>query len=108
MIRILAWWGTNRAMSSALTFACSRLLVAESTVTRTALRKTSWPRIFIPAAEVRIEKRLQRPVDADIPTQQGGFAGDRFHDHSAGAVAEKEGVGAVRPVGYPGQGLRAR
>jgi NAD(P)-dependent dehydrogenase (short-subunit alcohol dehydrogenase family) len=45
MMRMLAWWGTTRAMSFAVTPARSMAALADCTMTRTALRNTSRPSI---------------------------------------------------------------
>ena len=48
MILALAWWGTNRLMSDGPTPERSIERRADSTVTLTAFRKTSWPFMVIP------------------------------------------------------------
>ena len=47
MIRMLAWWGTTRARSSAVTPAAAIEVRAESTITVTARRKISLPFIVM-------------------------------------------------------------
>ena len=46
MIRMLAWWGTTSARSSAVTPALAMAFSPESTMMRTARRNTSRPSIF--------------------------------------------------------------
>ena len=46
MMRVLAWWGTTRATSSIVTPALASDFWAESTMIRTARRKTSLPSIL--------------------------------------------------------------
>ena len=43
MMRRLAWWGTIRSMSSVVSPASAMACSADSTITRTALRKISLP-----------------------------------------------------------------
>ena len=58
-------------------------------------------------AVIGVQQRHQGTVDAEVPAEQRAFAGHGLDHDGPGAVAEKEGVAAVRPVGGPGQGLGA-
>ena len=71
MMRMLAWWGTTRAMSSAVTPAWSSDRWAESTITRTARRKTSLPSISEVAADVGVRAGAgAEPSRAEVPAEQ--------------------------------------
>ena len=103
MIRMLAWWGTTRAMSSVVTPAWAIDFWAESTMIRTARRKTSLPSICMRAADLGVEEALGAAVGVEVPAQQLAAAVDGFEHDGARAVGEQDGRVAVLPVGDAGR-----
>ena len=108
MMRMLAWCGTTSAISSAVTPAWRIDFWAESTMIRTARRKTSLPSILIgpPTSDCRIDRA--DAVGVEVPTEQLAGALDDFEDDRARAVGEQDGGAAVVPVGDARQACRCR
>ena len=77
MIRMLAWWGTTRPMSSMVTPARSMALVAAASRASTARRKTSLPfmKIFPPCSQVRM--LAAEPSDMRSQPKRVGLLADR-------------------------------
>ena len=94
-------------MSSAVTPAWAIDFWAESTMIRTARRKTSLPSILSVAADLGVEEALGAAVGVEVPAEQLAAAVDGLEDDGAGAVGEQDGGVAVLPVGDPGQRVGA-
>ena len=63
MIRMLAWWGTTRAMSSIDVPARSMAVVAAFSMASTALRNTSWPCMTILSSCSQYRRSAAEPSD---------------------------------------------
>jgi len=104
-MRMLAWWGMKSAMSSAVTSACFKTRWADSTVARTALRKTSRPSMYMkpPLSQQRIEAK---DPSTKVMGQDERLALGGLDDNGASAVTEEHGGVAVVLVCDLGQGVR--
>ena len=99
MIRALAWWGTNRAMSSAVTLARAMARSADSTMIRTARRKTSGPSISMvpPASAWRMWRREPSEPRSQPSSRPGPLA-----------PLEHDGARPRRRRGWPWTGRPSR
>ena len=100
MMRMLAWWGTTSAMSSAVTPACVIDFSAESTMMRTARRKTSLPSIWMypPRSAVRAAIGSEPSASRSQPSSWPGPS-TASSTTAPDAVGEQDGGAAVVPVG---------
>ena len=107
MIRMFAWWGTNRAMSSAVDVGLlEHPLRGLDGCPHGPAEDLAAFHVDV-AALVAVQDRGQGPVEAEVVGEDQRLALGRLHDDGAGPVAEEDGRGAVVLVRDLRQGVGA-
>ena len=107
MMRMLAWWGTSHAISSAVTPAFFIAISADDTMARTAALEDLATFHAQLAAVVAIEDAPRAAVGAEVEAEQRLLVA-RLDDDGAAAIGEEDGRAAVGPIGDVRQACRRR
>ena len=108
MIRRLAWWGTNRAMSSMRDLGPLHRGAGRLDRHPDGLAEDLLTAHDHPGAVIGVQQRHQRPVHAEVPAEQGPFAGHGL-DHAPRRRRRRTGRRCCDPPSWwPGSGSRRR